>query len=193
MTPPEHVQVGIVAGTHGYAGRLRIKPESDNPERFRAGSVLSIAGDAYTVTGVAPHSDGVVLVKLEGLDTKEDASQLLHAPVLVPTSEVPPPPEGTYYHYQLLDMAVVTEHGERLGTITEVLSTGANDVYVVTSAESELMVPALGDVILDVDVGAGKMTVAIPEGLVPRSIIPKVKNKPPRRQPRKPKPKASAS
>ncbi len=189
-SPPEHVQVGSVVGTHSYDGRLRIQPESDNPGRFRPGSVLTIAGAEYTVAGVRPHSGGVLLVKVEGLDSKEEASELLHAPVLVPVAEVPAPPEDTYYHYQLLDMAVVTESGEELGTITEILTTGANDVYVVTSTESERMVPALGDVVLDVDVAGARMTVAIPEGLLPRPLTVKPKNKPPRRR-RRPKPKAS--
>ena len=190
---PEYVHVGTVVGSHGYDGRVRIQPESDNPDRFSPGSVLTIETTTYTVATVASHSDGVLLVKLENLDTKEDASDLLHQKLLVPMSEVPPAPEGAFYHYHLIDMAVVTDKGEPLGTITEVISTGANDVYVVTSIESEMMVPALGDVVLSVDVEAGRMTVAVPEGLLPRSIIPKIKNKPPRRQPRKPRPKTNPS
>ena len=168
--PSIEVQVGVVVGTHANDGTLRIQPETDNPERFRKGATLRIATADYIVERAATGKDRILLVKLVGLDAPEEAVELLHQAVVVPVSAVPTLPEDTYYHYQLLDMTVVDSSGASIGTITEVLSTGANDVYVVTGEETELMVPALADVVLAVDVERGRMTVEVPEGIEPRAI-----------------------
>ena len=88
-------------------------------------------------------------------------------------------------------MNVVDEAGERLGALTEIIATGANDVYVVTGESAELLLPALGDVILSVDVGANSMTVAVPDGLAWRETRPRrEKSKSRRRPPRGPRPAA---
>ena len=160
--------VGTVAGVHGNDGRLRVALESDNPDRFRAGSVLRIGARRLTVRRASAVPGGALLVKLDGLDSREEAAKLTHELVLVPVADVPAAPPGTYYHYQLLGMDVVTPDGQPLGRLREVLITGANDVYVVATEDSELLVPALADVVVAVDVEGRQMTVDVPPGLEPR-------------------------
>ena len=181
----------MVVGMHGHDGRLRIQPSTDNPERFRKGARLHIAGEAYTVGRVVSGQAGHLLMDLVGLDTQEEAAVLLHEPVVVPAEDVPEPPSGTYYHYQLIDMTVKDPSGAVLGRLSEVLSTGANDVYVVTGDASELMVPALADVVVDDNVAAGEMTVALPEGIEPRALSPAKAPKRPNRRVRRSRPSAS--
>jgi 16S rRNA processing protein RimM len=189
------VQVGTVSGAHGYDGRLRIETETDNPARFRPGAAIWLAGEPYKV--VRSSSGGVngVLVKLEGLDSREEVAAFLHAPVTVPEDDVPAPPADTYYHYQLLDVAVVDEAGASLGTLTEILATGANDVYVITDDAGELLLPALGDVVLTVDIAERRMTVAVPEGIERRLLGPPKAARPVRwrRRPARPKGPATSS
>ena len=72
---------------------------------------------------------------------------------------------GSYYHFQILDMEVWTLSGELLGAVTDILSTGSNDVYVVSKGGSETLLPAIQDVVLDVDLEKGRITVDLPEGL----------------------------
>ena len=76
-----------------------------------------------------------------------------------------PLPPGTYYHHQLLGLPVVTEAGEALGALAEVLETGANDVYVVQGEGGELLLPAIRSVILSIDLAARQITVRVPDGL----------------------------
>jgi 16S rRNA processing protein RimM len=114
----------------------------------------------------------VLLVKLEGLDSREVAAELLHEPIMVNVADVPDLSEDAYYHYQLLDMRVFDTRGPELGVLTEVIETGSNDVYVVTGENSELMVPALANVIVEVDVEGGRMVVDLPEGIEPRPLRP---------------------
>jgi 16S rRNA processing protein RimM len=178
--------VGVVVGTHGTEGVLRVQSESDNPERFRAGATLNVDERAFVVRRATSGPGGALLIKLAGIDTREAAAALLQEPLTVSTADTPGLPEDTYYHYQLLDMAVFGRDGDQLGTLTEVLTTGANDVYVVTSKETELMVPALADVVVEVDVEAGRMVVDVPEGLLPRPLT-KPKTKRPQRKRRPPK------
>jgi 16S rRNA processing protein RimM len=105
------------------------------------------------------------VLKLASIDTEEDAEALRGAPVEVDASALPRPPAGTYYHYQIIGAKVVTTGGEDLGVVAEILETGSNDVYVVRADGSEVLVPALAGVILDVDVDRGVIEVDLPEGL----------------------------
>lgn len=180
--------VGTVAGVHGNDGRLRIVPESDNPDRFVPGSVLRIGARLLTVRRVSAVPGGALLVKIDGLDSREEAALLTRELVLVPLADVPAAPPDTYYHYELLGMDVVTPDGQALGVLREVLVTGANDVYVVSTDDSELLVPALADVVVKVDVEARRMTVDVPAGLEPRVLKP-AKAAPARRKRRRPAPR----
>ena len=104
-------------------------------------------------------------MKLEGIDSHADAERVRDSYLMVPAGMVPPLPEGKYYHFQIIDLHVYTREQEYLGQITEILPTGSNDVYVVSHGGKELLIPALDEIITEVDVGNGIMTVDIPEGL----------------------------
>lgn len=107
----------------------------------------------------------MAILKLRGIDTREDAEGLAGVELEVPTEDVPPLPDGSYYHFQILDMEVWTSAGELLGIVVDILITGSNDVYVVRGGDREILVPALEDVVLEVDVEGGRLTVDLPEGL----------------------------
>ncbi len=152
---------------------MRVQPETDNPQRFRKGARL-LAGDRELhVERVQRMPDGSLLLRFAAIVARSDAATLVGETLCIPADEAPEAPPGTYYHYQLLDMSVANEAGERLGTLTEIIATGANDVYVVTGESAELLLPALGDVVLSVDVGANSMTVAVPDGLAWRETRPR--------------------
>ena len=155
-----------MVGVHGNDGRLRVQTETDNPARFRAGASLRVAGVTYTV-GRASKTPLGLLLKLNGLDAREKAAALVHEPIVVSAASIPAPAADTYYHYQLIGLEVHDETGSRLGTIVEVIFTGANDVYVVRDGKRETLVPALADVIVsvDTDLERNKMVVRLPEGL----------------------------
>ena len=85
--------------------------------------------------------------------------------ITVPPEAVPQLPEGEYFHFQLLGIKVLTEEGEELGRISDILETGSNDVYVVNGPTGEVLVPALADVIVKVDLDQGIMEVNLPDGL----------------------------
>ena len=187
--PDRLVVVGVVLGAHGSDGRVRVQPETDNPRRFHKGARI-IAGDRdLHVERVQQTPNGPLLLRFAEVAGRREAAALHGETLYVPTGEAPDTPPGTYYHYQLVGMSVQDEAGDRLGTLTEIIATGANDVYVVTGESAELLLPAVADVIVGVDVRANRMTAAVPEGLAWRALNPpRGKKKPRLRAPRRPEP-----
>lgn len=104
------------------------------------------------------------MVKLDAVGDRTTAERLRGKELTVPRASVMPLPEGTYYHFQLLDMAVWTDQGEYLGEIKEIFSTPGNDVYVVRGPGGrEVLVPALQDVVIEVRPQEKRMVVRLPE------------------------------
>ena len=161
---PSMVIVGIVAGTWGRSGEVRVQPHTDNPQRFSQGSHFLAKGQTLQIEQCRYHK-GMALIKFCGIDSQEDAERLRGLTLEVASDGVPSLSHDSYYHFQILDMQVWTSAGELLGLVEDILSTGSNDVYVVRDEKIEILVPALQDVIVDVDVENGRMIVDLPEGL----------------------------
>jgi 16S rRNA processing protein RimM len=104
------------------------------------------------------------LLELNGCATREAAESWRSAEVRVAAEQVEALPPGTYFHWQILGLTVLTDEGQVLGQVTEILSTGANDVYVVRG-ERELLLPATAEVVREVDSAGGKMIVHLLPGL----------------------------
>ena len=166
--PGRQIIVGRVRSPRGLRGEVHVEVTSDTPERFSPGGVLFLNGRAHKIRRVTHLPKGRLALKLEGLNTRDEAETLRDSLLTVPEEIVPPLPGGEYYHYQIIDMEVYTQEGGLLGLITDILSTGSNDVYVVSQQGQqgkEVLIPALDDVIVSVDVNRGRMTVKLPEGL----------------------------
>lgn len=158
------VVVGWVQVPWGRRGQVRVRPTTDFPERFTPGLRLFLKGEPRTVQSVQWHRDSLLL-KLSGVESRTEAEALRGWGLEVPEEEVVPLPEGSYYLFQILGLEVHTTGGERLGVVEEVLKTGSNDVYLVRGSGREVAVPALADVVVEVDLERKRMTVELPEGL----------------------------
>ena len=157
--------VGIIRGAWGIQGDLRVDRLTDNPDRFTANSRLFLEGRPVRVRRSRELKRGLLL-KLDSVDDRTNAERLRGKSLSVPADEVPPLPDGAYYHYQLIDLEVYTPECVRLGAVREILVTGANDVYVVRRPEAkDLLIPALKRVVVCVDLAANRMIVRLPEGL----------------------------
>ncbi len=134
------------------------------PQRFAPGDVVYIENTRFQVRDRRYMPKGMV-VRFHDLDSPEAVLALRGKPVYVREKSVPPPPDDTYYYYQVLGMKVVTLEGDEVGVVTDILTTGANDVYVVKGEVKETLIPALADVVLEVNVERRRMVVDLPEGL----------------------------
>ena len=164
--PPDgHVVVGRVIGAWGIRGDVKVQPQTDFSDRFAAGTELFVNGAPDSVVSSRPHRAGLV-VRLKGARDRTKAESLRNALLTVRESDIAPLPDDTYYHFELIDMRVVSEDGESLGAIAEILDTSANDVYIVRGESGrDLLIPAIREFVLDVDVEAGVMTVRLVDGM----------------------------
>ena len=162
--PP--VIVGRIRSAWGLRGDVSVEVLSDAPHRFAPGSVLRLKGESARVEHSRKGKRGL-LVKLDTVNDRTQAEALRGEDLTVLPEQVEALPDGMYYHFQILDLRVLTETGEQLGSVSEIIVTGGNDVYVVhEDGRRDILIPALPDVVLDVDLHAGVMTVSLPDGLV---------------------------
>jgi 16S rRNA processing protein RimM len=162
------ITIGIVAGSHGLHGALKVRPTGDFPERFQGLEAVFLkrknaVAESRAVIDVKTGAGGVLLT-LQGLNSPEEARLYQAALVQVTESESFVLPEGYFYHYQLIGLKVY-DHDRELGVLQDILETGANDVYVVKGAARDYLLPAIASVIKQVDLGQGRMQVEMLPGL----------------------------
>ncbi len=164
---PTHLIIGRVAAPWGHRGEVRVKVETDFPERFADLRTVYVGADLkpYRVEGARLHKGDVVL-KLAGVDDPDQAAALRGDLLYVPVSEAVPLGKDEYYHYQILGLDVYTTLGEHLGQVSEILETGGNDVYVVSGIGREVLIPALAHVVQEVDLEHHRLVVTLPPGLL---------------------------
>ena len=151
------ILVGRVLRPHGLTGAVQVDPLTDFSGRFAVGEVLFLAGRACHVEWAKWASQGLVLLKLEEANSVQDAQDLKQESIFVTRDRVPPLPPDQYYHFQLLDMQVYTSEGEYLGRVSQIMETGSNDVYLVSDGTREVLIPALDDIIQEVDIESARM------------------------------------
>lgn len=162
---PQFLAVGRVVRPHGVRGELCVEIHTAYPERFGVYRQIFV-GEAHTPFKIKAHRfhKGFVILALTGVDNRTQAESLRDQWLWISRDDAIPLEEGEYYLYQVLGMQVITDQGEMLGRITEIIETGANDVYVVRGAD-EILLPAIPDVIQQVDIAARRMIVHLIDGL----------------------------
>jgi 16S rRNA processing protein RimM len=161
------IAVGRITRAHGVKGEVAVLPLSDVQGRFLAGSRLFAGDDVHrqlTVTSSRPHQQRLLVVFDELRD--RDAAQAVAGEYLfVPAEEAPPLPDGEYWPHELEGCEVSTVGGRTLGHIREIVRTPANDVWVAEGAGSQVLIPALKDVVESVDVSSRRVVVREVPGL----------------------------
>lgn len=163
---PAFVLVGKFQRTHGVGGEITMRVDTDFPERIRRGRVL-YTGEAYLPLKVqrARWKGKLLLIKFVDFDSPEDVSEFTNQFVFASIIDLPPLPEGEYYHHQLIGLDVY-EGAEHLGRLSAILETGANDVYIIEDGDgNELLLPAIPSVIQQIDLKNNRMDVQLIEGL----------------------------
>lgn len=164
------LQVGVISSTHGIRGEVKVFPTTDDPDRFRKlKQVILDTGREQKdleIEGVKFFKQFVIL-KFKGIDNINDIEMYKQRELWIPREEGQDLEEDEYYIADLIGMEVVLEDGSSFGTLTDVMETGANDVYVVENGEGqEILLPAIRECILDVDVEKNVMTIHLMKGLI---------------------------
>ena len=163
-----YLAIGFLRRPHGVSGEIIMDLHTDFPERIKAGRKVYV-GEKYEtliIDSARAHGNGM-LIRLNGCDTPETAGRFRNQWVYVKSTEVPALPAGKVYKHELIGLTVTTDSGETLGVLNEILETGANDVYVVKNESgAEILLPAIPDVILGIDMDERVIRVHLMDGLV---------------------------
>ena len=163
--------IGKIVRVHGLRGELRVAPLTDHPERFQHLSecVLWDASrderETRRITTARPHGSSV-LMAVAGCDSPAAAAGLVGRLVAVPEAEALPPGPGRFYPWQLEGARVVTEDGREVGRVAGIESAPGQDLWIVRSAEREHLIPAVPEIVLDVDVKGQRVVIRPPDGLL---------------------------
>jgi 16S rRNA processing protein RimM len=165
------VVIGEVTRPHGLRGEMRVTPHTDRPERFQGlGECVlwderSDTRSVRRITGARRQGEAVLL-SLAGCESVEAATALVGRLVALPRAQALPPPPGHVYPWQLVGCHVVTEDGRAVGEVSGIEPSPAQDLWVVRGAEREHLIPAVAEIVVDVDVAARRVVIRPPEGLL---------------------------
>ncbi len=171
---PDRILVAEVLRAHGLRGELQVRLLADSWEALGRPAALYVEAGAAG-PGAAPRPlavEGVrgggarLILKLAGVETRAAAAALAGRRLGIPRAAAPPLPEGRYYHYDILGLAVVDAAGRDLGRVAEIVSSPGNDVYVVRGPRGEWMLPATRALVAAVDLEAGVLRVRTVDGLL---------------------------
>ncbi len=170
---PQHLVVGEILRPHGLRGEVRMRILTDYPDNLPGLDHVYLGRspdekrlEKRALEGIRFHQQ-FALLTLAGCASREDAEDLRDNFVLIHKEQTPPLADGQYYLYQLIGLRVLADAKE-IGRIKQVLQTGANDVYVVNTAQhGEVLLPAHAETIDEIDFGAGVVRMSLPEGLLP--------------------------
>ena len=164
---PAFLAAGKLRRPHGVRGELVMELYTDFPERLHPPLTVYLGENhiPMTLRSVRIHNEGMIM-GFEGVDSPEDAGRYRNQVLYTSTRNLPALTEGEYYFHQLIGLSVEDEAGVLLGKLTEIIETGANDVYVVADVNGrELLLPAIPDVILGIDLNTKTMHVHLLPGL----------------------------
>jgi 16S rRNA processing protein RimM len=168
--PSGYMAVGMITSVHGLRGEVKVELHTDFPERFASGGEIYLGEDLekLTIASVRPHQ-GQMLMQFQGVDNRDAAEDLRGIWLFIPEEDAMELEEDTYFIHDIIGLSVQTSDGKLLGTLSDVLSTGANDVYVVQTPDEprrEILLPAIDQVIKKVDLDEGIMFVDLLPGLL---------------------------
>ncbi|MGC2422985.1 MAG: ribosome maturation factor RimM [Nitrospirota bacterium] len=166
------VLVGIVLKTIGLKGELKIKPLTDNPDRYSEGAKVwaEVEGGKPPLPLTVRSSRAAgrdIAVYFDEIGSIEEAEGFRGKELFVPESDVPPLPEGEYYQYQVLGLEVYASSGRLLGKVSDIIEAGEKDVYVVRGGGKEYLIPVTDEAVEEIDVKGGKIKLRPMKGYIP--------------------------
>ncbi len=155
----EWVTIGRIVALFGIRGEVKVVPQTDIPNRFNQLREVFLGPNhqRFRVTKASAYKENLIVLRLAGLESANAAEALIGQDITIPLAEIPALPADQYYIHDLIGLRVESITGQHLGVIADILTTGANDVYLVreTGSGREILVPAVKEVVKHVDIAAG--------------------------------------
>ncbi len=167
------LDVGKIVGTHGLRGDLKVRLHSGDPEVLLAADQVTLrlpSGEQLAATPVRQSvHKGQVLLRLQGFENLNLVEQMVGGQVLLPEDQLPELDEDEYYWAQLKGLQVVDRQRGPIGELHQMFTTAAHDTYVVTGVYGEVLIPAVAQFVLEIDLEKRIMNVDLPDGLIPET------------------------
>lgn len=166
------LKVGKIVNTHSLKGEVKVISSTDfEEERFKKGSKLLITRGNQLIREVVVQSyrnhKNFLLVKFEGIDSVEEAEKLKNLQIKIDSDEVGELEENEFYFHEIIGCQVFDENDRNLGEIIDILTPGANDVWVIKGEEGkEILIPYIEDVVKQIDITNKKVNIEVIEGLI---------------------------
>lgn len=165
----EFIAIGKILKTQGNRGAVRVLPLTDFPDRFKELKKINVSLKGHRLImniEEVMRRPKYIIVKFKEINDMNAAEGIKGGILEITRAELFPLPEGSYYIFDIVGLSVYGSGGERFGEITEVLQTGANDVYIVDTGGKPLLIPALKQVVKEINLTGRRMVVDLPEGLI---------------------------
>ena len=166
------LKVGKIVNTHSLKGEVKVISSTDfEEERFKKGSKLLITRGNQLIREVIVESyrnhKNFLLVKFEGIDSVEEAEKLKNLQIKIDSDEVGELEENEFYFHEIIGCQVFDENDRNLGEIINILTPGANDVWVIKGEKGkEILIPYIEDVVKKIDITSKKVNIEVMEGLI---------------------------
>ncbi|GBE00032.1 ribosome maturation factor RimM [bacterium BMS3Abin07] len=163
------VTIGKIAKPKGVGSQLRVLPLTYDPKRFLDLSYILIEKDGKLTKKTIENTElsgKYIYLECKEIKSNEECRLYTGCEIRIPESESPEPPEGSYYHYQIIGLEVYTDAGRYLGKVNNILETGSNDVYSVVDNDREVLIPAIEDVIMEIDIKGNRIVIHPVKGLL---------------------------
>jgi len=166
----ELIPVGKICATHGIRGHLKLHSYSGNIESLQFSETVTLKGKDGTLKElglktVSPHAGGFIIA-LDGLNGINLVQPLVGSELCLRREQLPETAEGEYYWRDLIGITVITDQGMVLGPIADIFETGSSDIYVVRGSNKEYLIPAIADVISEIDIKGNRMIITPMDGLL---------------------------
>jgi 16S rRNA processing protein RimM len=166
----ERITIGEILRPKGLKGELKVLPLTDIPNRFsdlsHAFVALPSGQDVPAEVAASREYNGFAYIRFAHRDSRESAEELVGGLIQVERAAIPELPDDVYYHFEILDAEVVTDEGERLGIVVDIVETGAHDVYVIQDNGREYLIPANKEIVREIDRQQRRITIHPIEGLL---------------------------
>ena len=163
------LRVGVISSTHGVRGEVKVFPTTDDPQRFKKLKKVILDTGKETLDleiESVKFFKNMVILKFKGYDNINDIEKYKGRDILIPRDQAVKLEPNENFIVDILGLKVVTDEGGELGTLTDVLQTGANDVYEVDNGEKKILLPAIPSCILNVDLEKQLILVHVLDGLL---------------------------
>jgi 16S rRNA processing protein RimM len=166
---PAFLVIGKLTRPHGVHGEIFFEILTDFPDRLKPGGLV-YTGEQYiphVIHSLRNHKNGLI-VGFDGYHDPESVGKLRNQFVFIRSNNIPPLPEGEYYHHELLGLRIMTSENHELGELVQIMQTGANDVFIVqTPSKAEILIPYIDEIVRKIDLEKGEILIDPIPGLLP--------------------------